>query len=74
MRKHLGTLMIWKGATPNAYAMLYRAVTQEILMFGADTWAILVAMERKVEVKHTCFLQQITGKKESDGQQTVHGR
>ena len=42
--------------------MFYKAVAQAVLLFGYDTWVILAAMERNVEVTHTGFLIQITGK------------
>ena len=40
----------------------YRAVVQEILLYGSETWIILVAMEKKVEGEHTRYLRHITGK------------
>ena len=41
--------------------MFYREVSQVVLLFGYDTWVLLAAMERKVEVTHTGFLRHITG-------------
>ena len=42
--------------------MFYRAVAQAILLFGSETWVLLVATERIVEVTHTGFLRMIMGK------------
>ena len=41
--------------------MFYRGVAQAVLLFGSETWVLLVAMERKVEGTHTGFLIHITG-------------
>ena len=41
--------------------MFDRAVAQAVLFFGSETWVLSEAMERKVDVTHTCFLQNITG-------------
>ena len=43
-------------------AMLYRAVTQAVLLFGLKTWVLLTEMERTVEGTHTSFLRQTMGK------------
>ena len=37
--------------------MCYRDVEQEVLLFGSETWVILVAMERKLEGTLTGFLR-----------------
>ena len=50
--------------------MFYRAVIQEILLFGSDSWAISDTVMKAVEVIHVDFLYQITGKRvrcKSDG-------
>ena len=41
--------------------MFDRAVAQAVLLFGLETWVLLVEIERKVDVTHMCFLQNITG-------------
>ena len=40
----------------------YRAVVQEILLYGSETWIILVAMDKKVEGEHMGFLRNIVVK------------
>ena len=42
--------------------ILYRVVTQVVILFGFKTWVLSAAMERLVEGTHTGFLRQITGK------------
>ena len=37
-----------------------RVVAQAVLFFGLETWVLTAAMEKKVDVTHTCFLQNIT--------------
>ena len=52
----LETLLKWEGAVPKVSAIFYRTVTQEVLLFGSETWIIFVAMDRKVEGTLTCFI------------------
>ena len=52
----LETLLKWEGVVPKVSAILYRTVTQEVLLFGSETWIIFVAMDRKVEGTLTCFI------------------
>ena len=59
----MGVLIIWEGADPKVSEMLYRAVVQVLLLFGDETWVLLVAMERKVEGTYTGFLLKIMGKR-----------
>ena len=49
--------------------MFYWSVIQAVLLFGADSWALLDKMMSKVESNHVVFLYHITGKwviRESD--------
>ena len=50
-----------KGQTPGWPQCFYRAVVQAILLYGLETWILLVAMENKVEGAHTGFLRLIMG-------------
>ena len=43
-------------------AMLYRAVVQELLLFGLYYWVLFAAMERMTEGTHTGFMRQIMRK------------
>ena len=47
---------------PKVAEMLYRSVTQAVILFVSDTWVVSVAMEIIAEKNHTGFLRQITGK------------
>ena len=57
-----GKILRREGVEPKLEAMLYRAVTQAVLLFVLDTWVLFSAMDRTVEGTHTIFLRQITGK------------
>ena len=48
---------------PKVVEMLYRSVTQAVLLFGSATWVLSAAMERTVEGTHIGFLRKITGKR-----------
>ena len=52
----LGKLMRREGVKPKVSEMFYRAVAQVVLMFGSETWVLLVTIEKKVEGTHPCFL------------------
>ena len=43
--------------------ILYQAVVQAVLIFGADTWVLSAAMLRNLEGVHVGFLIQMTGQK-----------
>ena len=57
----LGTLLQLEGSYPRVEAMLYMAGVQSILLYGLDTWFLLVAIDNKLEGSHTGFLIQIMG-------------
>ena len=57
----LGKIMRREGAEPRVLKMFDRAVAQAVLLFGSETWLLSAAIERKVYVTHTYFLQHITG-------------
>ena len=44
--------------------ILYREVTQAVLLFGSDIWVLLAAMYITVKETHTGFLRKIMGKRE----------
>ena len=52
-----------EGADPKVQVMLYMEVIQEVLLFGAETWVLLVAMERKLQGTNMSFIQQIMEKR-----------
>ena len=57
----LGEMIRREGAEPIVVEILYREVTQVVLLFVSETWLILAAMEIILEGTHTSFLRQITG-------------
>ena len=44
----LGKLLWREGADPRVSAILYQVVVQAVLIFGAETWILLVAMSRNL--------------------------
>ena len=50
---------------PLVSAMFYQAVLQAVLIFGAETWVLLVEMSRNLEGVHVGFLRQVTGRSPS---------
>ena len=51
-----------EGAYPFVSAIFYRAVVQAVLIFGSETWMLLVAIEKRPEGFHMVFHQKVTGK------------
>ena len=49
--------MLWReGAEPALSDTFFRAVIHALLLFGADTWVLLVPTAQKLEVVHLGFL------------------
>ena len=42
-----------EGAETKVLAMLYRAVVQEVLLFGLESWFLLAEIDKKLEGDHT---------------------
>ena len=40
--------------------MFYRAVVQSVLLFGVETWVLLVEISKNLEGVHVVFLRQVT--------------
>ena len=58
----LGTLIRREGEYPKVSASFYRAVVQDILLFGLEMWILLASIKKMIEGTHTEFLRMITGK------------
>ena len=43
-------------------SLFFGVVTQDVFLFGSESWALSDAMMREVEVTHKGFLIQINGK------------
>ena len=52
------------GENPQVSEMFYRAVVQEVLTFGAETWVLSAEMSQNLERLHVGFLIKMTGQKE----------
>ena len=59
----LGKLLRCEGADIIVSEKFYRAVVQAVLLVGAETWFMTVAMSQKLKGVHVGFLRQVTGKK-----------
>ena len=46
-----------EGSNPRVAEMVYRAVTQVVLLFGWGAWGLLAEMERTVDGTHIIFLR-----------------
>ena len=57
-----GATLTGGGRTQGA-ASIYREVVQSIILYGSETWVLLMSMANRVEGGHTEFLQLITGKR-----------
>ena len=68
--RRLGTLLRQEGVESRVVEMFYRAVVQEISLYGLEKWVLSAATKKKVEWEHTGFLRKITGKR---AQQIVDG-
>ena len=59
----LGTLIRQEGADLRVAAIFYRAVVQEILLYGLEMWSLLAEIEKKLERPQSSFIRKITGKR-----------
>jgi hypothetical protein len=66
----IGKVIIRTGADPKTMASFYKAIVQSVLLFGAETWVLSQAMERKLQSFHHRCARFITGqhiRKNNDG-------
>ena len=49
-----------EGAETAISAKFYRVVIQTVLLFGAETWGLLVPMSQRLEGFNVVFLIQVT--------------
>ena len=62
--RRLGKPLRREGAESWVSALFYRAVIQELLVFGLEFWALSDAMIGLIEASHVSFKSQITEKQE----------
>ena len=53
-----------EGAEPAVLEKCYRAVIQAVLLFGAETWVLLLPMAQRLEGVHVGLLRQVNKLKE----------
>ena len=49
------------GATVRAWAMMYKAVVQTVLLYGSESWVIMNAMMKVLEGFHHQIASRIVG-------------
>ena len=54
-------ILIQEGADPKVLGIFFRAVTQAVLLFGAETWVLTPRMERALSSFQHRVAQRITG-------------
>ena len=58
----LSRILIQEGADLKVSGSFYKAVTQAVLLFGAETWVLTPRMERALDSFQHRVAQQITGR------------
>ena len=56
----LGKFLRREGGEPIISEKFYRAVVQEVLLFGSETWVLTAAMLQNLKGVHVGFLRQVT--------------
>ena len=59
------------GATVQVHGMIYKAVTQSVLIYGSESWVVTGVMLKVLEVFHNRLDRHITGimeKRVADGE------
>ena len=51
-----------EGADPKVSSSFYTAVTQAVLLFGAETWVLTPRMEKVLDSFQSRFVKKITGR------------
>ena len=57
----MGEIIRRDNSEPRVSTIFYRAVFQEVLLFGAETWVLLEVISWELEGVHMGSLNQITG-------------
>ena len=60
-----------EGATPRILENFFKAVVQQVLLFGAETWVVTTKMERALSAFLHGAARQLTGiqaRREKDGE------
>ena len=63
--------MVWvlgrEGADPKVSRSFYTAVTQQVLLFGAETWVLTQRMESALDAFKGRFARRLTGRQPRRG-------
>jgi hypothetical protein len=57
----LARILSSEGATPKAMASIYKAVVQAVLLYGSESWAVTVAMGKRLQSFHHRCARYISG-------------
>ena len=57
----LARVLGWEGADPKVSRSLYTAVTQKVLLFGAETWVLTRKMESALDAFQVRVARRLTG-------------
>ena len=57
----------WEGADPKVSRSFYTAVTQQVLLFGAETWVLTRKMESALDAFQGRVARRLTGRKTCRG-------
>ena len=58
----LSRIFIREGADPKVLGHLYKAATQAVLLFGAETWVLTPSMEQALDSFQHRVAQRLTGR------------
>ena len=58
----LSRILTWVGADPKVSGHFYKAVSQAVLMFGAETWVLTPRIERALDSFQHRVVQRLTGR------------
>jgi hypothetical protein len=57
----IGRILSNERASPKAMASVYKTVVQAVLLYGSESWALTLAMEKKLQSFHRRCARYITG-------------
>ena len=60
--ERMASILGWEGTFPRVLGVLFKAVVQEILLFGSEMWVMPPHMGRALESSQNRTARQITGR------------
>ena len=58
----LSRILIREGVDPKLLGHFYKAVAQAVLLFGAETWVLILSMERALDSFQNRVARRLTGR------------